>query len=264
VLDEILGNQTDLPITEHATDTAGQTLTVFSLFSLTGFTLSPRIRDLGGITLHRLGSRKDLTSVFPNAGTLLTGTVDVGLIRSQWDEMLRLAASLKYGHTTASLVVAKLHAASRRSAIAQALVEFGGLQRTIYALRYLADEAYRRRITRQLNKGESLHSLRRDLFFAHEGSVRRRHRKQQTEQALCLSLVVNAIITWNTAYLELALEHLAAKRGRIDRDLLAHVSPALMEHVNPYGTYEFPVEAEYARQGFRPLRQVVDPPPPAG
>jgi hypothetical protein len=39
--------------------------------------------------------------------------------------------------------------------------------------------------------------------------------------------------------------------------LLAHVSPALMEHVNPYGTYEFPVEAEYARQGFRPLRQAA-------
>jgi hypothetical protein len=54
--------------------------------------------------------------------------------------------------------------------------------------------------------------------------------------------------------LDLALEHLAARRGRIDRDLLAHVSPALMEHVNPYGTYEFPVEAEYARTGFRPLR----------
>ncbi|SDP28543.1 Transposase and inactivated derivatives, TnpA family [Actinopolyspora xinjiangensis] len=200
VLDEILGNATDLPITEHATDTAGQTLTVFALFALTGFTLSPRIRDLGGITLHRLGTRKQVVGGFPHAGTLLTGTIDTALIRSQWDEMLRLAASLKYGHATASLVVSKLHASSRRSALAQALVEYGKLQRTIYALRYLADEAYRRRITRQLNKGESLHSLRRDLFFAHDGTMRRRHQEQQTEQALCLSLVTNAIITWNTAY----------------------------------------------------------------
>ncbi len=255
VLDEILGNATDLPITEHATDTAGQTLTVFALFALTGFTLSPRIRDLGGITLHRLGTRTETTSRFPNAGSLLTGTIDTALIRSQWDEMLRLAASLKYGHTTASLVVSKLHASSRRSALAQALVEYGKLQRTIYALRYLADEAYRRRITRQLNKGESLHSLRRDLFFAHEGTVRRRHHEQQTEQALCLSLVTNAVITWNTAYLELALERLSQRRGRIDRDLLAHISPALLEHVNPYGTYDFPVEAEYARSGYRSLRE---------
>lgn len=85
--------------------------------------------------------------------------------------------------------------------------------------------------------------------------MRRRHHEQQTEQALCLSLVTNAIITWNTAYLELALAHLSQCRGRIDRSLLAHVSPALMEHVNPYGTYEFPVEAEYARTGYRPLRE---------
>jgi len=28
-----------------------------------------------------------------------------------------------------------------------------------------------------------------------------------------------------------------------------------MEHINPYGTYEFPVEDEYARIGFRPLRE---------
>jgi len=27
-----------------------------------------------------------------------------------------------------------------------------------------------------------------------------------------------------------------------------------MEHVNPYDTHEFPVEAEYVRTGYRPLR----------
>lgn len=163
--------------------------------------------------------------------------------------MLRLAAGLKYGHTTASLVVDRLHASSRRPGP-------GRVRRTpAHPLRAALPRrrGYRRRITRQLNKGESLHSLRRDLFFAHEGSVRRRHHDQQTEQALCLSLVVNAIITWNTAYLELALEDLAVRRGRID-----HVSPALIEHVNPYGTYEFPVEAEYARQGFPPLHDRTD------
>lgn len=37
--------------------------------------------------------------------------------------------------------------------------------------------------------------------------------------------------------------------------LLAHISPALLEHVNPYGTYDFAVEAEYARTGYRALRE---------
>jgi hypothetical protein len=55
-LDAILGNQTELPIAEHVTDTHGQTLINFALFDLLGKQLSPRIRDLGAITLYRLGT----------------------------------------------------------------------------------------------------------------------------------------------------------------------------------------------------------------
>jgi hypothetical protein len=40
------GNQTNLLITEHATDTHGATLANFALFDLVGLQLSPRIRDL--------------------------------------------------------------------------------------------------------------------------------------------------------------------------------------------------------------------------
>jgi TnpA family transposase len=62
VLDEILGNQTDLPIAEHATDTAGASLVNFGLFDLVGKTFSPRIRDLGKITLCRTGSKGEAAS----------------------------------------------------------------------------------------------------------------------------------------------------------------------------------------------------------
>ena len=56
VLDGVLGNDTDLPIVEHATDTHGATLANFALFDLVGKQLSPRIRDLGKITLYRTGT----------------------------------------------------------------------------------------------------------------------------------------------------------------------------------------------------------------
>lgn len=125
----------------------------------------------------------------------------------------------------------------------------------MFALRYLADEAYRRRITRQLNKGESLHSLRRDLSSAHEGAIRRRHLDQQTEQALCLSLVVNAIITFDTVYLQLALDEYVQRHGPVSPEVLAHLSPALMERVNPYGTYTFPIDEVRDLVGYRSLRQ---------
>ena len=54
VLDEILDHQTDLPILEHTTDTAGYTEIVFALFHLPGLQFAPRIRDLGAQRLYRL------------------------------------------------------------------------------------------------------------------------------------------------------------------------------------------------------------------
>jgi len=53
VLDDFLGNATDLPITEHATDTHGATLINFALFDLVGKALTPRMRDLTRVTLVR-------------------------------------------------------------------------------------------------------------------------------------------------------------------------------------------------------------------
>jgi len=46
VLDEILGNTTELPIVEHTTDSHGQLLATFALFDLVGKTLSPRIAKI--------------------------------------------------------------------------------------------------------------------------------------------------------------------------------------------------------------------------
>ncbi|MFE2581290.1 Tn3 family transposase [Streptomyces sp. NPDC059378] len=54
----------------------------------------------------------------------------------------------------------------------------------------------RRKIARQLNKGESIHSLRRQLHYAREGKITRRQPAQQNEQAWCLTVVTNAVICW--------------------------------------------------------------------
>ena len=75
---------------------------------------------------------------------------------------------------------------------------------------------------------------------------------QQTNQVLCLNLVTNAIVTWNTVYMNAAIERLRAE-GRIGRDIdLGHLSPALYGHVNPYGKYRFEIEAR--APSIRPLR----------
>jgi TnpA family transposase len=168
-----------------------------------------------------------------------------------------LAGSLKFGHATASLLVGKLSASGRQNALAAALKEYGALRRTIYAAKYLADQDYRRKISRQLNKGESLHALRRDLLYAHEGMIRARHLESQTEQAWCLTLAANAVIAWTAEYYGLAVEQMRREGRRIDDEVLAHVSPAHSENINFFGAIEVDIDAELAQlgpTGYRPLR----------
>jgi hypothetical protein len=128
----------------------------------------------------------------------------------------------------------------------------------VHAAEYLADAAYRRKIARQLNKGESLHALRRSLHYAQQGTITKPHLTGQTEQAWCLTALTNAVITWSTEYYSLAVGQLRAQGRDVPDDLLAHISPAHSENINFFGVITVDVEEELAKLnpagGWRPLR----------
>ena len=119
-------------------------------------------------------------------------------------------------------------------------------------LGWLADEKLRARIGRQLNKGEQLHALRRAVFYANEGPIRQRTPDQQAEQALCLSIVVNAIIAWNTVYTGRVLDQLRAGGELITTSETERISPLAHQHIHLYGHYPFDLVTRPA--GHRPLR----------
>nr|WP_281181619.1 Tn3 family transposase [Nocardia rhamnosiphila] len=73
-----------------ATDTHGVTLVNFGLFDLLGMQLSPRIRDLGRITLYRPEPRADAEARFPRTGPLMTRKLNTELIAEHWDDLLRI------------------------------------------------------------------------------------------------------------------------------------------------------------------------------
>jgi TnpA family transposase len=135
-----------------------------------------------------------------------------------------------------------------------ALQEYGRLVKTNFILRYLNSEDYRRRINTQLNKGEKLHDLRQFLFFAHLGFIRQQQDENLANQSSCLTLVTNAVVAWNTVYMQAVIEQLRAEKVAIDETDFVHLSPARFEHINPYGRYEFDVAKTFSRESLRPLR----------
>lgn len=253
VLDEILNNETELPILEHTTDTAGYTELIFALFDLLGLQFSPRIRDLADQQLYRTSSVN--LEKYPNLKSHLPGVINTERILKHWDEMLRLAGSLKMGWVTASLIVQKLQAFPRQHPLTRALQEYGRLIKTIHILRWYAEKTHRRRLNRQINKGEALHSLRSHLCYANQGEIREQQDEQLHNQVGCLNLVTNAVIVWNTVYIEKVVQQLKKEEQFPGDEELKHIWPTRHAHINVYGRYHFNRDNVGKKQQLRELRQ---------
>jgi TnpA family transposase len=255
VLDEILNNETDLPILEHTTDTAGYTELISALFDILGYRFSPRIRDLGDQQLYRTADI-DMED-YPKLKGHLTKVINEQRVTSSWDEIMWFAGSLVQGRVSASLMIQKLQAYPRKHPLYLALQEYGKLMSTIQTLRWYEDIHTRQRVSRQLNKTEAIHSLRSYVFFAHQGKVKGKPDEQLRNQVGCLNLVSNIIIVWNTIYIDKAVEQLRKEGYTVNDEDLMHIWPTRHGHINVYGRYFFNIDEI---RNLKKLRKLCQPP----
>ena len=80
------------------TDTAGYSDVVFGLFWLLGYQFSPRIADIGETRFWRI----DESANYGALNGLARNRVNTELIANNWDDLLRVAGSLKLGTVSAS------------------------------------------------------------------------------------------------------------------------------------------------------------------
>ena len=149
ILDGLLHHECSLDIREHYTDTAGAIDHVFGLCHLLGFRFAPRIRDLADRRLYVADGRAIFAALTPMIG----GTVDFRVIGENWDETLRLAASIKAGTVAPSVLMRRLAAYPQQNGLARTLREVGRLDRSLFTLDWISDPALRRRSNAGLNKG---------------------------------------------------------------------------------------------------------------
>lgn len=169
VLDGLLYHESELEITEHYTDTAGFTEHVFALMHLLGFAFAPRIRDLHDKRLF-LHGKADL---YPGLQSLISTTsLNLKDIETHWNEVLRLASSIKQGTVTASLMMKKLASCPKQNGLAKALREIGRIERSLFMLDWFRDPSLRRRVQAGLNKGEARNALARSLYAPVGGNQR--------------------------------------------------------------------------------------------
>ncbi len=254
VLDEILGNETDLEILEHTTDTAGQTERIFGAFGIAGPLFTPRIKDIGTQKLYRFKSI-DIKK-YPKIKNRFKGIINEERLIKHWDDLLRIGGSLKTGWVTASLAIQKLQNLPKKNNLSWVLQEYGRIEKTIHILKWYENKNRRRRIGVQLNKGEAIHAVREFIYFANKGKVRKKYYDDQQNQAMCLNLVTNIVITWYTVYIEAVVKQLKSEGYKVNDSDLEFLWPTRFANLNVHGKYSFRIKEEFDRKGLRPLRKL--------
>lgn len=253
ILAGILEQPTDLEPTQIMADTAGYSDVVFGLFYMLGYQFSPRIADTGSTRFWRMNRKTD----YGKLNGIARNKIRMDLIRTHWDDILRLTGSLKTGKVQALQVMQILQRGGHPNSLGKAVQELGRIIKTIHSLTYVDDENYRRRILTQLNRGESRHELARAIFHGKKGELRKRYVQGQENQLSALGLVTNMVVLWNTKYMQLIIDHLQKQGMKITPEQIVRLSPLIHEHINMLGRYSFELDTSIIQGNLRPLRELV-------
>ena len=215
------------------TDTGSVSDMVFGLFAICGYQLSPRIADISDARLWRF----DLTADYGPLQPVSRHRVQTEKIRQHWEDMLRVAGSLTTGTVRAHDLLRVMTSGERMTGLGDAFAHDGRIFKTLHLLQFIDSEAYRRMIGVQLNIGEGRHALARRIFFGRLGELRHGYRDGMEDQLGALGLALNAVVFWNTLYIDAALRELEAGGLAVPPEIRSRLSPLVHEHINLHGRY---------------------------
>jgi TnpA family transposase len=225
----------------HSTDAFGFSEMVFAVSHLLGFSYAPRFKNLPRQRLYIFGSRRradrSAWKIKP------AGYADDEIVIQQWDEILRLIATIKLKEVTASDLFRRLNSYSKQHALYRALKAFGQIPKSLFILRYIDDPVLRQAIEKQMDRIEHVHRFTRAVSVGNPREFLEAEKEDQEMEEACKRLIKNCIICWNYLYLSQKLEEI---KDTADReaflDAVAHGSAAAWRHFNLLGEYDFSEE----------------------
>jgi TnpA family transposase len=233
VLDLLVRNQSDLQPDKLHTDTQGQSTPVFGLAYLLGAQLMPRIRNWQDLKFFR----PTATTKYQHIDSLFSEVVNWELIERHWQDLMRVALSIRVGKVLPSTLLRKLNNYSHKNKLYQAARELGRVIRTIFLLEYISDEALRRVITATTNKVEAFNGFCKWLFFGSEGIFGDNDPDEQQKRLEYLHLVANAVIYQNVVDMSRILAQLAEEGLEFGDEEVMALSPYLTRHIKRFGDY---------------------------
>jgi hypothetical protein len=183
----------------HSTDSFGFSEAIFGVSHLLGFSYAPRLKNLKRQRLYTFKSRRDIDrspwQIKP------TGYIDTEFIEQNWDDILRLIATIKLKETTASEIFRRLNSDSQEHSLYRALKGFGKVIKSIFLLRYIDEVELPQAIECQLNKIEHAHRFARAVSVGNPREFIQAEKQEQEIAEDCKRLIKNCITCWNYLYL---------------------------------------------------------------
>jgi len=233
----------------HSVDMHGFSETIFGATNLLGFYLAPRLKRLGHQHLYAFEKRK----VYEDQGfkILPQKYANETIIREQWDDMLRLAATIKLKITPASQIFKRFNSYTKQHKLYQALKAYGRITKTLFILTYIDDVELRQAIEKQLNKVEHSQKFASAVYYGGNQEFLQATKEEQQKTEACKRLIQNAIILWNYLYLSKKImdENDEAKRKQILKTIQSG-SVVTWSHVHLHGEYDFSEEKLRDSIGF--------------
>jgi TnpA family transposase len=235
----------------HSTDAFGFSELVFAVSHLLGFSYAPRFKNLQRQRLYifrsRKGSDRSAWKIKP------AGYADDEIVIQQWDEILRLIATIKLKEVTASDLFRRLNSYSKQHALYQALKAFGQVPKSLFILQVIGDPVLRQAIEKQLDRIEHVHRFTRAVSVGNPREFLQAEKEDQEMAEACKRLIKNCIICWNYLYLSQKLEEIEdAATRQVFLDAVAHGSVISWQHINLLGEYDFSDEKLQDNVGIRP------------
>jgi TnpA family transposase len=233
ILDGLLKNTSDIqPDTLHA-DTQGQSAPVFGLAYLLGIQLMPRIRNWKDYTFLRPTKE----AIYEYIEPLFKSVVDWQLIRTHWQDLMRVVLSIQAGKLMPSTILRKLGSYSRKNKLYQAFRELGQVVRTVFLLQYISQRDLRQQITACTNVVEGFNQFLSWMFFGKDGIITENDPEEQEKRLKYLDVVSSAVILQNAVDISWVVQTLSAEGYPVDRQALAVLSPYMTKHLKRFGDY---------------------------